>query len=66
METPYAPTATVLTAVLVNKDLLEMVQFVKISMSVLRIPVHAMKTLIVPTVTVLIAVLVNKDLPEMV
>ena len=35
-------------------------------MSVLRIPIHVMKTLIVPTVTVLIAVLVIKDLLGMV
>ena len=31
------------------------------SMSVLRIPVRVMRTLIAPIVTVLIAVLVNKD-----
>ena len=30
MKTPYAPTVTVLTAVLANKDLLEMEQFVKV------------------------------------
>ena len=30
MKTPYAPTATVLIAVLVKKDLLEMVQSVKV------------------------------------
>ena len=35
-------------------------------MSVLRIAVHVMKTLIAPTMTVLIAVLVNKDLLGMV
>ena len=35
-------------------------------MSVLRIPVHVMKTLIAPTAMVLIAVLVNKDLLGMV
>ena len=35
-------------------------------MSVLRMAVHVMKTLIAPTVTVLIAVLVNKDLLGMV
>ena len=35
-------------------------------MSVLRIPVHVMKTLIVPTLMVLIAVLVIKDLLGMV
>jgi len=34
-------------------------------MSVLRIPVHATRTLIAPTLTVLIAVLVNKDSMEM-
>ena len=34
-------------------------------MSVLRIPVLVMKTLIVPTVTVLIAVLANKGSQEM-
>lgn len=38
----------------------------QISMSVLRKPVHVIKTLIVATVTVLIAVRVNKDLLEMV
>ena len=39
--------------------------FLQILMSVLRIPVRVMKTLIVPTVTVLTAVLVTKDLLEM-
>lgn len=38
----------------------------QISMSVLRKPVHVMKTLIAATVTVLIAVRVNEDLLEMV
>ncbi len=37
----------------------------QISMSVLRIPVRVMKTLIVPTVTDLTAVFVNKDSLEM-
>ena len=30
MKTPYAPTVTVLIAAFVNKDLLEMEQFVKV------------------------------------
>ena len=34
-------------------------------MSVLRIPVRVMRTLIAPTLTVLTAVLVSKDLMEM-
>jgi len=57
---------TVLTAVLVNKDLLEMAQLVKISMSAPQIPVHVTRTRTAPTVTVLIAALANKGLMEMV
>jgi len=44
-----APILKVLTAVLVNKDLLEMVQFVKMLTSVLQIPNRVMKT---PTVLI--------------
>jgi len=47
--TQIVPTAKVLMAALVNKDLVEMEQFVKILMNVLRILAHVTKTLIVLT-----------------
>jgi len=47
--TQIVPTAKVLMAALVNKDLVEMESFVKILMNVLRIPAHVKKTLIVLT-----------------